>query len=412
MNGEQLYGFKRLKATMEMSSHPVLKALSIRKKLGLNYIARENKLTRLGNKIYSNTFTPHYPSKAYDRFLEGAVETAAGNPRPVITNFAVTARCICNCWHCSFSNRDLADSMTLTDYRTQIGRVQDMGVSVIGITGGEPLLRKDLEEIIACIDDRSIPLLFTTGHGINRARVKELKDAGLEIPVLSLDHYTKEHHDKGRGREGVFDQTVKAIEMFMEEGFYTAVSFVPTKALVDDEKDLFKTLDFFKSLGINDMRLTSPILSGQLVTRAEEKLSPDNIKTIFKFRKKAKKKKGYPNVFAYDFFESKQYYGCGAGYNYMFIDSEGHVSPCDFTMLSFGNIKEKPVSEIWQEMSSHFKGPSCSCYANVIHDSVAALGSDKWPVPPETSKKILQKHPPYNKFEIPRYYRKMKFGKS
>ena len=411
MNGKQLYGLRRLFTALQMGRHPVVKGLRIRQKLSLNYVAKESKLTDLDGKIYSNTFTPYYPSKAYDRFLTGVVSTARGEPTPVITNFAVTSRCPCCCWHCSFSNREKTLGLPLDVLKSAIGQVQDLGASVIGLTGGEPLLRDDLEDIIASIDERSMPIMFTTGHGLTRARVRDLKSAGLEIPVLSLDHHTAQWHDRGRGVEGIFDGTLKAIELFKSVGFYVALSFVPTKALVDDIEDLHRTMDFFRDLGVNDMRLTSPILSGELTCKPEEKLTKENVATLVALQKKCLATEGYPNVFAYDFFESADYYGCGAGYNYMFIDSRGNISPCDFTMLTLGNLTETPLAEIWSDMSGRFCGPSCDCYANVIHDTVAARELPQWPIARDISLEILEEHPPFDADEIPVYYRKMGFMK-
>jgi MoaA/NifB/PqqE/SkfB family radical SAM enzyme len=409
INGEQLYGLKNLAASLKMMSNESIKKLNLKQKLALNYVSKESKLTNLDGKIFSNTFTPYFPSLAHDRFLAGAVKTALGTPSPVVCNFAITSQCICNCWHCSFSDRDLKDGMSLDQLKQSIAEVQDLGVSVIGITGGEPLLRDDLEDIITSIDSRSMPIMFTTGYKLTKQRVRKLKEAGLVIPVLSLDHYTAEVHDKGRGVKGIFEGTLKAIEMFKDEGFYVAVSFVPTKSLVDNKTDFFKTLDFFADLGVNDMRLTSPILSGKLTSRPEEKLSPENIQTIFAYQKKARKTKGYPNVFAYDFFESEKYYGCGAGYNYIFIDSQGNASPCDFTMLTLGNVKEQPIAAIWKKMSSHFRGPGCHCYANVIHETVGEMKSTTWPLSEELSTDVLKQHPPFNPEEIPVYYEKIGF---
>ncbi|MCP4666226.1 MAG: radical SAM protein, partial [Deltaproteobacteria bacterium] len=71
MNGTQLYGFRRLVATIRMGLNKELKGLPMKKKLALNYVSKESKLTRMGNKIFSNTFTPYFPSLAYDRFLKG-----------------------------------------------------------------------------------------------------------------------------------------------------------------------------------------------------------------------------------------------------------------------------------------------------------------------------------------------------
>ncbi len=408
-NGKQLYGIEKIITTLKMGLHRELKKLSIRQKLALNYVSKENKLTLLNGKIYTNTFTPFYPSLAYDRFLKGVVSLAKGKPRPIVTNFAITPKCPCNCWHCSFSHRSKNDILSLEKLKEAISQVQDLGASVIGLTGGEPLLRDDLEEIIASIDKRSMPIFFTTGYKLTKERVRSLKQAGLKIPVISLDHYTAEIHDKGRRKEGIFDHALNAIRLFQDEGFYVAVSFVPDKPLVSDQKEIFKVIEFFKDIGINDMRLTSPILSGKLTCRPEEKLSQKNIDTIFKIQKMCTRTKGYPNVFAYDFFESKKYYGCGAGFNYMFIDSQGNVCPCDFTMLSFGNILEKSIKEIWKETSSHFCAPGEKCYANISNDVIFAKKKTEWPLRKEATLEILEQCPSYNLQRLPEFYRRIGF---
>ena len=406
-NGEQLYGLKRLWATMRMGMNRELKGLSLKQKLALNYVSKESKLTRLGDKIFTNTFTPYYPSLAYDRFLKGVVCAGAGKPYPVVTNFAITPHCPCNCWHCSFSDRSKSDVMTLDQLKQAISDVQAMGASVIGFTGGEPLLRKDLEEIIAAVDERSMPIMFTTGYQLTIERIRRLKEAGLMIPVLSLDHYTAERHDAGRRTKGIFKQTLEAIRMFKEEGFYVAVSFVPDKKLVDDRKELFKVIEFIRELGINDMRLTSPILSGHLTARPEEKLSPENVATIFEVQKLCTRSPGYPGVFAYDYFESALFYGCGAGYNYMFIDSQGNLCPCDFTMMSFGNILQRPIQEIWEETSRHFCVPGCSCYANRSNDVIAANKPEFWPMDKAATQAVLKQCPSYRRDKLPEFYRRM-----
>ncbi len=408
-NGKQLYGFQKILTTLKMGRNKEIKKLSIRQKLAMNYVSKESKLTRIGDKIYTNTFTPYFPSLAYDRFLKGVISITSGNPLPVVTNFAVTPRCPCNCWHCSFSDRSKKDILSLDQLKKAIYDVQDLGASVIGLTGGEPLLRDDLEDIIASIDKRSMPVIFTTGYKLTRDRVKSLKKAGLEIPVISLDHYKAEIHDRGRRKEGIFDDALKAIKLFQDEGFYVAVSFVPDKPLVSNRREIFKVIDFFKEIGINDMRLTSPILSGKLTSKPEERLSAENVKTIFEIQKKCTRTRGYPGVFAYDFFESEKYYGCGAGFNYMFIDSQGNVCPCDFTMLSFGNMLERPIWEIWEETSKHFCAPGPACYANISNDVIFSKREAQWPLKKEATLEILEECPSYHEERLPEFYKKMGF---
>ncbi len=407
LNGKQLYGFRRLLATLQMGRNKELKGLSLKQKLALNYVSKESKLTRLGAKIYSNTFTPYFPSVAYDRFLRGVIQVAQGRPLPVVTNFAVTPRCPCRCWHCSFADRSRKEVLSLEQLQTSIAEVQALGASVIGLTGGEPLLRNDLEDIIASIDKRSMPILFTTGYKLTAQRVQRLQAAGLEIPVISLDHYDPERHDTGRGRRGMHATALAAIRLFQDAGMYVAVSFVPDRRLVADRDALFKTIDFFRDLGINDMRLTSPILSGHLTERPEELLSADHAQTIFEVQKKCTRTPGYPGVFAYDYFESERFYGCGAGYNYMFIDSQGNVCPCDFTMMSFGNILERPLTEIWNETSQHFSVPGPVCYANRSAGHMAAQKPEHWPVGPKASQAVLSACPSYDVNRLPEFYKRM-----
>ena len=408
-NGKQLYGIQKILTTLKMGMNNEIRKLPLRQKFAMNYVSKESKLTRIGDKIYTNTFTPYFPSLAYDRFLKGVITVSAGKPYPVVTNFAITPQCPCNCWHCSFSDRSKKDILSLEQLEKAIADVQDLGASVIGLTGGEPLLRDDLEDIIASIDKRSMPLLFTTGYRLTRERVKDLKRAGLEIPVVSLDHYKAEVHDKGRCKEGIFEYALNAIRLFQDEGFYVAVSFVPDKPLVSDRREILKVIDFFKDIGINDLRLTSPILSGKLTTKPEERLSPENVKTIFEIQKKCTQTKGYPGVFAYDFFESEKYYGCGAGFNYMFIDSQGNVCPCDFTMLSFGNIFERSLQEIWQETSRHFCIPGPACYANISNDVIFSKKKAEWPLKKQATLEILEECPSYDEKRLPEFYKRMGF---
>ena len=79
-------------------------------------------------------------------------------------------------------------------------------------------------------------------------------------------------------------------------------------------------------------------------------------------------------------------------------------------MLNFGNVKEQPIAKIWEEMTSHFQGPSCDCYANVIHATVAKKKLTKWPITKEFSESVLCEHPPFNPDEIPVYYKKMGYS--
>jgi MoaA/NifB/PqqE/SkfB family radical SAM enzyme len=409
MVGEQLYGFRKIGAMLEMMKSPVMKTLTPRQLLAMSYVSGNSKLTRVGDRVYMNTFTPYFPSLAYERYVAGILKTVEGTPTPVMMNFAVTANCICDCWHCSFSDRTKKNQLSVAELKDAISQVQELGTSMIGFTGGEPLLRNDIEEIISLVGDRSMSLMFSTGYGLTPERVRALKSAGLGIPVVSLDHYDAAKHDKRRGKEGMHAVAIKAIEMYQAEGMYVAVSFVPDHELISNKEELYKTLAFFKSLGVNDMRLTSPILSGQLTDRPEEKLSKDDVKTVFDMQKFLVKNKGYPACFAYDVFESEKFYGCGAGFHFIFVDSSGNCCPCDFCSVSLGNMRERPIRDIWAEYTKIFRAPGCSCYANAISEPIASLKTTVRPLSVEDSRKIIQGTPSFTPGKVPTFYRKMGF---
>ncbi len=409
MVGEQLYGFKKIGAMLEMMKSPVMKSLTLRQLMAMNYVAKNSKLTKVGDRTYMNTFTPYFPSPAYERYVSGILKTVEGTPTPVMMNFAVTANCICNCWHCSFSDRTKKNQLSVAELRDAIGQVQALGTSMIGFTGGEPLLRDDMEEILSLVGDRSMSLMFSTGWGLTRERVRALKSAGLGIPVVSLDHYDPAKHDKRRGKEGMHAIAIKAIEMYQAEGMYVAVSFVPDHELISNREELYKTLDFFKSLGVNDMRLTSPILSGHLTDRPEEKLTKKDVARVNEIQRFLVKNKGYPACFAYDVFEGEKFYGCGAGFHFIFVDSSGNCCPCDFCSVSLGNMRERPISEIWGEYTKIFRAPGCSCYANAISNSIADLHTTVRPLTVEQSREVIAKCPSFTPGRVPRFYRKMGF---
>jgi MoaA/NifB/PqqE/SkfB family radical SAM enzyme len=203
-------------------------------------------------------------------------------------------------------------------------------------------------------------------------------------------------------------QAVRAVELFLEEGLYTSVSFVPTRALLSRPEAFWRTLGFIRDLGVHDMRLTSPILSGKLTARPDEALLPEHVALIREAQARLTRTPGEPGCFAYDVFESAEAFGCGAGYNYLFVDSRGNLCPCDFTMMSFGNLRQRPVAEVWRELSERFCQPGCSCYATRIAGRVEASGAREWPLDPTTSRTIHAATPSADP-ALPAFHQEMGF---
>ena len=157
-------------------------------KCGMNVIKNDRLVIHNGDFIV-NSFLPPLNSNAYKSIVNAVPgkgeeffknHTTGIRLAPISTYIAVTSRCMYNCWHCSAKRfikdkDDTSKEMTTNEVKKIIKNLQSLGVGIIGFTGGEPLLRKDLEEIIATIDNRSISFLFSNGYSLSYEKAKALK---------------------------------------------------------------------------------------------------------------------------------------------------------------------------------------------------------------------------------------------
>ena len=171
----------------------------------------EEKVVRLGDRFVVNTNFPPYPSRAFGQLVDGYGSFGDANQRRLYSvTMAVTNRCPYRCWHCYNAGRSPAD-LPLDVWRRLAPEVQDLGAVMVTLTGGEPLLRDDLEEIAGLFDDRSCLVLGTTGAGLTTKRARALRQHGLFAVGISLDSIDEATHDRLRGRKGAFQTAVRAI---------------------------------------------------------------------------------------------------------------------------------------------------------------------------------------------------------
>jgi hypothetical protein len=84
----------------------------------------------------------------------------------------------------------------------------------------------------------------------------------------------------------------------------------------------------------------------------------------------------------------------------MFVDAWGEVCPCDVMPLSFGNLNEKPLAVIWEEMAGHFSQPRCACAMNAVAPMLSI--DEGLPVIPERSRALVL--PPCEGDPVPAAY--------
>ncbi|AEG60447.1 radical SAM/SPASM domain-containing protein [Desulforamulus ruminis] len=412
LKSKQMRGIRRVPVTLRILANKEIRRLPVKVVLGLSELFKNSKITKFAGKYYMNSFTPPYPSPAFTQFLKSIRYLRSGQGIPVYTDIAITKVCPYRCWHCSYQKREVGEDRSLEQLKRLIGDLLDMGGCIIGITGGEPLTRRDLPELIASIDERAASLLFTTGFLLTTQLAGQLKEAGLTMPIISLDHYKKEVHDELRGYKGAFELAIDAIKIFKEKGFYVCLTMAPTKDVVNVKNEIHKYLTFVQELGVHEVRIAVPSLSGNLLGKSELEFGYNERQLLNELNLYYNTKTNYPSVSSFSLIEGKEQFGCGAGYHFCFIDHLGNVCPCDVSPLRFGNINDSAFRDIWRKMTGYFHSPRSSCYSNVVSKSVQELFEGYLPLSQQSSEEIVKKMPPtVVEYELPDFYRKIGFKK-
>ncbi|MDD5091849.1 MAG: radical SAM protein, partial [Candidatus Wallbacteria bacterium] len=242
-------------------------------------VAKDERIVPFFGSFLISSFLPPVPSRAFMQLFRSVPGKAslfrehaeAMRTAPISMYVALTERCAYNCGHCSSAGRTVGPELDTAAVVKLIHELQDMGVAIIGLTGGEPMLRPDLSRIISAIDDRSVSMLFTSGQGLDRERAGQLRKAGLQMAGVSIDHYDSLECDKRRGKSCAFSAACRAVAALRSSGIYTMVQTVVTKDLLASQC-VWHMIDLAQSLGAHEIRLLETEPSGKLLCLPQTEL--------------------------------------------------------------------------------------------------------------------------------------------
>lgn len=331
-------------------------------------IFKNDKIIKHEGKYVLTNFLPPVPSEAiWNNFKAIEIDDPKTiytqhhelkRKAPISTYLCVTTRCPNNCEYCSVKHREeYKNELTTRQWIEICKKLQDSGVSIIGFTGGEPLVRKDIFDIVKSIDERSISLIFTSGKGLTYTKALKLKNAGLFGLGISIDSHFNSHER--------FRNSTAAIKMSKWADLYTCVHIVVVKEDIN-EHNLLNLFRYLKSIGANELRLFEPIYSGKLLESQNlNKImyNEEDRKEMLRIQEKANKKIRGLKVSSDFYNESKEKYGCSAGTQHSYINPIGDLYPCDFFPMKFGNLLEDDFTDIYIKMKDTIKYPKTFCLA-------------------------------------------------
>lgn len=344
---------------------------------------RKFQVRRAGENLVIHSHLPPLNSTAYARFIGQHLLGRIDGPSHA--QVGVTDACPQRCGYCYNRNRtgkvmDTASIMRL------IRELKNMGVVWLGLTGGEPLLNRDLAAIVEAIGKDCASKLFTTGCTLTRSKAEELKSAGLDYVSVSLDHWDEREHDSRRGYEGAFRAAVRAVELFRETGIHVGVSSVISTEMIHNG-GVEEFLRFLSGMDADEAWLSEEKPSGEAAWKRGSVITDSERRMLIDLQDRYNRKEGM-TVNYLGHFEDGDHFGCNAGNKMVYIDAFGEVSPCVFVPISFGNVSEKPMASIYREMRECFPSES-RCFINRNYRTLERFHEGHLPLRGENVRRMM-----------------------
>ncbi len=281
--------------------------------------------------------------------------------KPRLIAFEVTRRCRFNCRHCR-ANAGIGGNekeLTAEQCKRILASVAEFSKPLIILTGGEPMERSDIYELIRYGRDLGLRMVMATcGYPINDESVARLKEAGMLALSISLDGVSAQTHDTFRQSDGAFDSAVKAAETAKRAGVRFQINTTITKSNVTE---VLRIAELAEKLGAYCFNPFILVPTGRAEGIAEEILEPGEYEKLLNAllrlkvesaievrvtcgpqfarlckQKKVKKIRGSVS-------------GCMGGRGFGFISCRGDVQTCGFLDVSAGNLIENgfDFGRIW-----------------------------------------------------------------
>ena len=298
--------------------------------------------------------------------------------RPVVV-WNMTRSCNLKCVHCYSSSRNIrySNELTTDEGKELISDLAHFGSPVLLFSGGEPLTRKDLPELAEFAVDQSMRVVISTnGTLLTKEMAKNLKKIGVSYVGVSIDGMEKTH-DSFRGVKGAFDMTMNGIRICRDEGIKVGLRVTMNRKNFADIPALFELIE---KENIPRACFYHLVYSGRGSRLVDDDLSQDEKRLVLDIiMDKATDlfKRGKPKeILSVDNHADGPYVymrllednperateamsllmvneGNSSGSGIGCVSWDGEVHPDQFWRgVSFGNVRERPFSEIWMDTSN------------------------------------------------------------
>jgi radical SAM protein with 4Fe4S-binding SPASM domain len=325
------------------------------------------------SKLYCGTVEPSDPLR-YGR--PGQPPPRPIERKPVVV-WNCTRRCNLRCAHCySASGSEPApDELTGDEARAMIDDLAAFGCPALLVSGGEPLLRADVPDLIAHARAAGLrTVLSTNGTRLDATLAGKLRAIGLSYVGVSLDGASAETNDRFRGQKGAFDAALTGIRHCLAAGVKVGLRFTVTGQNAADIDGIF---DLIEREGIPRVCFYHLVSAGRGGELRNELLPHERTRSVLDrilLRSRERHEAGRPlEVLTVDNHADGPYLyrkllaenparaadvyrllqmngGNGSGVSIACVSWDGKVHPDQFWRnQTVGNVRERPFSKIWSD---------------------------------------------------------------
>ncbi len=298
---------------------------------------------------------------------------------PFTIAWEVTRACAYACVHCRADAQHKPDPRELNTEEAfkLIDRLTEFGSPILIFTGGDPMMRRDLFELIAYAAEKGLRCSLTpTATALPTIeRLQQAKDAGIRRIALSLDAPRAAVHDDFRKVEGSWQRTMDILHRAKDIGLSVQVNSTVAKHNVDILPEM---IPFIEEVGAVQWSVFFLVPTGRAMI--EQMISPEEHERIFHWlyelsknapfdikgtaapmyrrvaieRKRAEAQKD-ENItfqgagFQYDDGLNRPTKGVNDGNGFLFISHTGSIEPSGFLPISAGNVREDDIVQVYRE---------------------------------------------------------------
>lgn len=286
---------------------------------------------------------------------------------PYLVALNLTERCNLGCAHCYLDAKVMkegaTDELTTGEIKVVLDGIAEVGPeAMVVLTGGEPLLRRDLDEIASHASGLGLMVVVgSNGMMLTPERIARLQAAGVAGVGLSVDSLDPDRHDAFRGRRGAWQKTMEGIDACVEAGLPFQIHFSATDENADE---IDAMVAFARDAGALVLNVFFMVCTGRgekytdispekyeavmrrvaVAARAEKRLMV-RAKCAPHFKRIAiEMDPQWPITAAHGYDAG----GCLAATHYARVTPNGTVTACPYMETPAGTVRETPFAEIWQ----------------------------------------------------------------